>query len=300
MKVLHILLLTAGLIASGIMLSGVSAQNSAQANVSTNSNLSKNSNCAQSAGNSRVAPVMNTNTGIMECPKPRVVSDYPEINYGDEPKMLKVISIEKNVTFKQNGRVQAQIIEEVGRPFTIRFIRDDETIAQFVMRHSGSGYIREYFHSPIDPKASLRLIEIEGAPSPLVHLVMVQPGGSDYGFWSALFGEINGKIQLLTPQTTSFSWEGGIQIGNLGPGNGAGLAVWNSIWDDGESHYGEHVYVVDIYNFNKKLGRFVKTKQLRTKMKHETPTKALESLGLSFYRDAVRDFPEFLEYRENF
>jgi hypothetical protein len=290
MKVFQILLLTAGLVMSGIILVGVSAQ------YGTNSNLASNTN----RGNAGFASSANANAGNVSRTTANPINDYPELNYGDEPKLLKVVSMQKNVTFKKSGRVQVQIIEEVGRPFTIRFIRDDEQIAQFVMKRQYGGYIREYFESAVDPKASLRLIEIEGLPGPLVHLVIVQPGGSDYGFWSALFGEINGKISLLTPQATSFSWEGGIQIGNLGPGNGVGLAVWNSIWGDGESHYGDHIYVVDIYNFNKKLGRFVKMKQLRTKKKHETPAMALESLGLSSYRDAVRDFPEFLEYRENF
>ena len=296
MKVLQILLLTIGLIISANILSRVSAQNS-NANTASNrySNNTANGFSGNYAGNKS-----NTNNYIG--------NSSPNSEEEDTPKILKLISQEQTVKFPKSGELQVQIIEEVNQPFTLRFVRDeqpgfvqdDEIAAQFVMRSPSGGYIREYWNSAVDPKVKFRVIEIEGVPSPVIHLVIVQPGGTDYGFWSALFAEINGKIKLLTPNTTRFSWEGGVQIGDLGKGNGTGVAVWNSIWGDGESHYGEHIYQVDFYNFNKKLGKFVKTKTVKTKQKQENPTKALESLGLGFYKDAVRDFPEFLEYRENF
>jgi hypothetical protein len=282
MKVLQILLLTTGLLVLGSILSITSAQNSSNSN--TGSNLFK------SKTNS------NTNTAV-----PTKTGGKDEESNEDYPIVLKQISMVRKVTFPKNGTVNVQIIEEIGQPFTIRFVNKyDETVASFVMRKRGGGYIREYWESAIDPKASLKVIDVEGFPSPLVHLAMVQPGGSDYGFWSALFGEVGGKIKLLTPPTTSFSWEGGIHLGELGKGNGVGIGLWNSIWGDGESHYGDHYYQVEFFNFNQKLGKFVKTKTIKTKTKQESPAKALESLGLSFFHDRFRDFPEFLEYREKF
>ncbi len=294
MRVLQILFLTIGLVIFGNILGRVSAQNSSNSNTNSNrysANLDANGLPVRNISNT--ATKANTVS-------PSSNDDEYEYNFGEFPTILKIVSMERTVEFPKNGALQVQIIEEVGKPFTIRFNREDETIAQFVMRNPNGGYVREYFHSAIDPKVRFQIIKTEGIPSPLIHLMMVQPGGSDYGFWSVLFGEVNGKIKQLTPPTTQFSWEGGVQIGNLGKGNGTGIAVWNSIWGDGESHYAEHLYEVEIYNFNKKLGKFVKTKTHKTKQKHETPAQALESLGLSFYKDAARDFPEFLEYRENF
>ncbi len=298
MKVLQILVLTVGLILLANILGKVSAQNS-NANTASNrySNNTTNRHSGNYSGNyiGNLPPV----TGVFPLANTNPSSHSEE---EDTPIILKQITQVKMVDFPHNGEVKVEIIQEVNRPFTIRFTDSgtEKTIGNFLMQNPNGGYVSEYFDSPIDPLARFKVIEIEGVPSPVIHLAMVQPGGSDHGFWSALFGEVNGKIKLLTPITTRFSWEGGVQIGNLGKGNGTGIAVWNSIWDDGESHYGAHIYQVDFYNFNKKLGKFVKTKQIKTKQKQEGPAKALESLGLGFYKDAFRDFLGFLEYRENF
>lgn len=288
MRVIQILILTVGLLIFGNILGNVSGQNNSNSNSASNrygANMDANGLPIRTVSNS------NSNT-ISESAKE---SEY-DYNFGEVPKMLKIISTERDITFSKNGDLKVQVIEEVGKHFVIRFVREDEEIvAQFIMNQLD--FKRLYFHSPVDPKIRLKVIEVEGFSSPLVHAVIVQPGGSDYSFWSVLFGEVNGKIKLLTPPTTTFSWEGGIQIGDLGKGNGVGLAVWNSIWDSDEGHYGAHRYMIEFYKFNKKIGKFVKTKKTVTKNKHETPAKALDSLDLGFYKDAVRDFPELLEYR---
>ncbi|HRH41275.1 MAG TPA: hypothetical protein PKY82_06480 [Pyrinomonadaceae bacterium] len=305
MRVFQIIILTIGLVVFGNILGRVSAQNNSNSKSNSNSNSNYSVNRYSNAVSNRNLDA----NGLPISNKPTVsnsnISSNPEIdlddyNFGEVPTILKMISYERTIEFPKNGKLQVQIIEEVNKPFTLRFTRDDETVSQFVLRNGGDEPRREYFHSAVDPKIRFRVVEIEGLPKPLIHLVIVTPGGSDYGFWSLLFGEINGKIKLITPPTMQFSWEGGIRFGNLGRGNGTGIAVWNSIWGDGEIHHGEHFYEVEIYNFNQKLGKFVKTKQLKTKQKYETPAQALESLGLGFYHDAVRDFPEFLQYRENF
>jgi hypothetical protein len=293
MKRYHLLTLLIGFLVLGSIWSKTLIKTSAQN--SSNSNTTANRYYSNSSSNSSNAAF---NTLPVRKPTPQVRNNDEDEGY---PKVLKQISMSKKVIFPKNGILSVQTVQEVGQPFTVRFTDSNEkSMANFVMRSPGSGYISEYLDSAVDPKISVKVIKVEGFSSPLVHVVIVQPGGTDYGFWSALFGEVSGKIKLLTPPTTQFSWEGGVQIGNLGKGNGVGVAVWNSIWGDGESHYGDHIYQVEIYNFNQKLGKFVKTKELKTKQKYETPAKAMESLGLSFYKDAVRDFPEFLQYRENF
>lgn len=291
MRVLQILLLTIGLVLGGTILSRVSAQNTSNSNTAAN-RYSANYGVNDFASNSYSSG--NTANVSANAKQSLVEEDYPIV--------LKQISMQRVISFPQNGSLIVQVVEEIGKPFSLKFVSEEteKVVANLVLKDPYNIYIREYFYSAVDPKVRFRMIEMEGLPSPLIHLVMVKPGGSDYGFWSILIGEINGKIQVLTPQTIRFSWEGGVQIGELGKGNGTGVAIWNSIWGDGEAHYAEHHYQVEFYNFNKKNGKFVKTKKVVTKQKHETPAKALESLGLGFYKDAVRDFPEFLEYRENF
>lgn len=298
MKVLQILFLTTGLIVGGFFLSRISSVRvSAQSNSNTNSGNRQVSNAY--FGNQNANIPVNQTPITNDYSKVKAEGDF-DFNFGEVPQFLKIISTEKTVKFPHNGEVKAQVIEEVKKPFAIRFVKgyDEDLHARFVMNQHAIR--REYFHSAVDPKIRLKVINIAGISSPLIHLVIVQPGGSDYFFWSALFGEVNGKIKLLTPSTTTFSWEGGVQIGDLGKGNGTGVAVWNPIWGDGEAHHGEHIYEVEFYNFNKKLGKFTKTKKVKTQKKYDNPTEALESLQLGFYKDAVRDFPEFLEYRENY
>lgn len=302
MKVLQILLLTIGLIFGGILLSRVSTKVSAQNTNSNNSNYAVNrySNTATNRSSNSVNIQPMSNVAAANAASSNTYNEEYDFNFGEVPTFLKIISTERNITFPKNGEVTAQVIEEIGKPFIVRFVKgyDEDLVAQFVMNQNAVR--REYFHSAVDPKIRLKVINIAGIPSPLIHMVIAQPGGSDYFFWSALFGEVNGKIKLLTPATTAFSWEGGVQIGDLGKGNGTGVAVWDKIWGDNEAHHGEHIYEVDFYNFNKKLGKFVKTKNIKTQKKYDNPTEALESLKLGFYKDAVRDFPEFLEYRENY
>lgn len=291
MRVLQILLLTIGLVLGGTILTRVSAQNSSNTNTAANrySNSAVNNYSANWAANDYPKP----KTG-------RVVRDEDyEVNT-DEPTTLKQIAKVRTYKFPVNGLVRVEIIEEIDQPIIARFVqaKTDKLLGNFVLDNKQGDYRKVYFNSPVEPFASLNFINVEGLPSPLIHLVMTRPGGSDHAFWSLLFGEIGGKIQLLTPPTTTNNIQGGIHIGQLGNGNGIGLAVWNFVWDDKEAHYDSHKYLVEFFTFNKKLGKFIKSKEVFSKRKYDHYSKALEELGLSSFQDALKKFPELKEYRE--
>ncbi|MEK7725042.1 MAG: hypothetical protein AAB336_11865, partial [Acidobacteriota bacterium] len=139
MRVIQILLLTIGLVVFGNVLSRVSAQNNSNPKVNSNTttnrypaNYASNANLASS----NVALVTNSNAALSASD-----DDEYEYNFGEIPTILKIISMQRTVEFPKNGALEVQIIEEVGKPFTLRFARQGEMLAQFVMRHHGSGFI---------------------------------------------------------------------------------------------------------------------------------------------------------------
>lgn len=295
MRVFQILLLTVGLIFGGILLSRVSVRVSAQNNSNVNVSANRYSN---TAGNS-----YSGNWATNNYPKNNVKRISKDEDYDlntDEPTVLKRIAKVRTYKFPINGQVRVQVIEEIDQPIMLKFIqaRTEKSLGNFVLQNKGGDYRKTDFNSLIEPFVTLRLINIEGIPSPLIHLVLTRPGGSDHSFWSMLFGEINGKIRLLTPPTTSNAIQGGIHIGQLGKGNGVGLAVWNFVWDNNEAHYDSHRYWVEFFPYNKKLGKFVKSKEVFSKKKYDHYSKALEELGLSSFENALKSFPELKDYRE--
>lgn len=207
---------------------------------------------------------------------------------------------EEVVKFPKNGNVRVEIVERIDNPTVINIWKNKTKIklASFTLRNKDR-YIPFQFESFVNPVTKIRVLEkIEGLPAPLIQVVSINPGGSDHGFWTNLIGEVNGKIKLLTPQKIENSIQGGVYFGDLGKGNGVGLALFNYIWADDEAHYQEHRYQVDLYKFNKTTGNFVKTKSLVSKNKHKNEFGALKELGFAHFENRLNDFPGIGDFRE--
>lgn len=207
---------------------------------------------------------------------------------------------EELVKFPQNGNVKVEIVERIDKPTVINFWKDKTKVklATFTLRN-GDRYIPFQFESAVNPLTKIRVLEkIEGLPVPLIQVVSINPGGSDHGFWTNLIGEVNGKIKILTKQKIENSIQGGVYFGDLGKGNGVGLALFNYIWGKDEAHYQEHRYRVDLYKFNQVTGMFVKTKSFVSKHKHESEFAALKELGFAHFTNRLNDFPNIEDYRE--
>lgn len=210
------------------------------------------------------------------------------------------ISQTEVVSFPKNGKVKIQIKETINKPTVINVWKNGtrKKLAAFSLRN-GDSYIPFDFNSAVNPITKLRVLEnIEGLPKPLVQVLAIQPGGSDHSFWTILIGEVNGKIQILTPNTTENSIQGGVHFGSLGEGNGVGMAVFNFVWDDTEAHYDSHKYKVDLYKFNSETGKFVMSKSFTSKNKYEDEFGALKELGFDSFENRLNDFPGIGDYRE--
>lgn len=205
------------------------------------------------------------------------------------------------VNFPKNGAVRVSAVETIGRHLVITFAnpKTKRPMASFQIRtKSVDSYVPEDFRSLISAFLRFRVVNIKGLPSPLIHAVGVNPGGSDHGFLSVLLGEVNGKFKILTPEGLETAIQGGVHIGSLGEGRGEGIAGWCFIWDDREAHYDSHRYEVEFYTFDKKTGLFKKSLKLQSREKYDQDRKALGELKLSFFENFLDAIPKVREYRE--
>jgi hypothetical protein len=85
---------------------------------------------------------------------------------------------------------------------------------------------------------------------------------------------------------------GGVFIGNLGPGNGWGVATWDFVWDS--CHACAHHREVRLYAWSSERKRFASlpTNVLVSAQAYEDSTPALAELGLS-YSNLLATIPEF-------
>lgn len=203
------------------------------------------------------------------------------------------------VSFPTLGEVRARAVENFGEPVRLEFVKleREEVLAAFDAPHSDSdprGFSPASGDSPESPFLRFKVLRVGGLPQPLILSVAVTPGGSDCGFYATVIGEQHGSLRVLTPEPLDTSILGGIHVGDLGGGRGAGAAVWHFIWDDGEGHYSEHRYEVKLYPFDSRRGRFVEGATLRTRGKHARREDALGELGLK-YTNLLQDMPDVSE-----
>jgi len=101
------------------------------------------------------------------------------------------------------------------------------------------------------PSLRFRLVRSSGFSSPMIMSVGLYRGGSDNAFFLTVFGEVGGKILRLNDKPLFANIQGGYYLGYLNKKFGYGLAVWNFIWGGGinESHYSEHKYEIEIYQW---------------------------------------------------
>lgn len=203
------------------------------------------------------------------------------------------------VNLEVNGPVKVDVVETIGKPMQVLFtgVKTKKTLASFTLKN-GDKYIPFQFESAVNPITRFRVMEnIEGLPVPLIQAVSVHPGGSDHSFWTILFAEIDGKIKMLTPKTTENSIQGGVYIGAIGAGKGIGMAVYTFLWEDGEAHYADHRYKVDVYDFDDARGIFVLGRSLATNNKHKNKSEALKELGFGGFTNHLNDFPAIKDFR---
>jgi hypothetical protein len=232
-----------------------------------------------------------------------------------------IVSQEKVINFPKLGEVVARVIEA------------DRKDPKLVFTHPATGKELLVFHpwndGPNDsllsessrPILRFRIHTVAELPSPLIQTVTIEHGGSDTGFTNGLIGCVDGKLKVLTQRLSELpdrvaDWpeknelqsketnplfcneQGGVFIGKLGKGLGAGIAIWQFIWED-NIHYAPHRYDIRLCTFDAQDNQFKVAAVMQTKKKHATGKSALAELGFLHYKNMLNDFPEIEGHRDN-
>jgi len=178
---------------------------------------------------------------------------------------------------------------------------DDEHFEAVAIAHKGDGplgfsYSRAVVYTPQcgvafqqdfpeAPRSLFSRISLGGKD--MLLLTAFYPGGSGCGYRHLIlkYGDDypGGSVLPLAPMDLGHSNMGGFFAGDLGGGQGSGVAVWTPIWDDGESHYAAHRYQVITYRWtdDRLTGPTVTTSDAKVEA---APDAAAKALGLP-YRD---------------
>lgn len=200
------------------------------------------------------------------------------------------------VDFPKAGLLHVRAVENYGEPMRVEVldVEKDALLYSFPAPTEEPPDADAKYGNPF---LRFRVLRVEGLPQPLIFVVAVMPGVSGHGFSAMLIGEVGGRLKVLTPETLDTNNQGGIHVGDLGGGRGAGVAVWWPVWDTGcEGHYSAHRFEVSYHPLDSRTKRFRKGKTLRSKRKYGGHGEgALKELGLGF-TDLLQDIPDVSEY----
>jgi len=126
--------------------------------------------------------------------------------------------------------------------------------------------------------------------------VAVCPGMTGNSFWATAIGEIDGKLDVLTPGEIYATNQGGFYIGYLNKELGCGLIAWDFIWGQGEFHYASHHYRYDIYKLEAR--QFVREHRYHSKRKYDgSGAEGLQEIGIHVRddRESMSKVKDYLE-----
>lgn len=169
------------------------------------------------------------------------------------------------VTFPISGRVVIEARENAH--FYPEMVFRSKKSGKVLLRSS----IRDELLMPNGgPQPQVRYRSFEDTShGPMIMAIAIAHGGSDNGYYLAMYSEINGRIARLNRNPIAAPIQGGYYYGRLDRKYGRGLAVWSFIWDkDGrkphEAHYDNHYYENEIYVLNgSRLMRILKRNSRR-------------------------------------
>lgn len=207
----------------------------------------------------------------------------------------QIVTQRATTDFQGVGQVRVEAIEPVGK---LPKLRIWEIQPGRLLFSTSVGTLNPHFYvipaekSATNPRLRFRVIEGMFPHSPLILAVAMSPGGSDCKYEGIVIGTVKGKLSLMTPKPVETLAEGGIYLGDLGNGQGYGLAVWNFIWGPNESHLDPHRYKVALYRYDRTHSRFVQLRTVESKERHSSDEEALSELSLP-YGNLLSNFPDF-------
>jgi hypothetical protein len=204
------------------------------------------------------------------------------------------------VRFPHRGAIKVESVEEVGQFPKIIFsdIKNRAVLFRSAITDS-DGWLKPTMDEFTQPFLRFREVRSADFPSPLIMAVAVRPGGSDNGFYLAVFGEINGMITRLTEKPIDTAIQGGYYLGFLNRKLGYGLVSWCFDWDfdASERHYDEHHYSMTVYSLRR--GKFRKKLSYFSKRRYDPDhsSKPLRELGITAndQRRTIAGVAEFLD-----
>lgn len=204
------------------------------------------------------------------------------------------------VEFPGVGKTTVRMIERDKEAPTLEIVPQGRkrTPARFVMGRGDDFFIIEDMNSLLRCQARFKILNVKGFPDPLIVALAVTPGGSGHGFEMELVGLVGGRFQRLSANRLQVSNLGGFHVGDLGEGQ-VGVAVWDFIWADGESHYEPHRFTFSLYGVNSRSNRLVLLRKQKSAKKYgDRGQGAAQELRIPV-RNLLDEIPEFKDFLEN-
>ncbi len=198
--------------------------------------------------------------------------------------------ISATVTFPKSGPVSIEgIVKQGAHP---RLVFHSQQTGQLLLdaQVGKSEYWKEFVdkYQPNDLNMSIRFLVLHriGLPDPLILALVREQGGSDCGYNSALFGEVDGRLSELTPSLPDHWFRGQTLLSSGTSGGPITLTVTSERYQAKDVHYtGPSLIAVYVYTYDSSQGKFVEAR--RTEVKSDD----LHSTG----EDLIGLFGEFAQ-----
>jgi hypothetical protein len=137
------------------------------------------------------------------------------------------------------------------------------------------------FEQEFEGTTEVKLTTLSLDNTPFLIASTLSPGGSGCGI-SHLLLSYDGSPVPLAPSNLGHDNMGGLYVGDLGPGKGQGLILFEALWEGG-SHYDPHPYRVWTYRWESQ--HFAGPAVVRTKPMTPDPKQVAKTLGFTISND---------------
>lgn len=191
------------------------------------------------------------------------------------------ITQETSVEFPKLGQVRVRVVEARGsRRLVFKSSRSGETIKLWPRLGKRVQAPTASLVAKRNEVLYFKIGRLKDFPSALIFLTKAYRGADHCGYATNVIGEVGGRLRLLTDRPFKNDDMGGMLAGDLGVEIGEGVAVWDFIWGGDESHFDVHRYQFDLYKYDARQSRFVKTKVLSSTQKYKQGAEAAKELQL--------------------
>ncbi len=177
---------------------------------------------------------------------------------GDSPKVLN----SAKVNFPVEGRVAIEAIVKQGEHPHILFrsASDGKLLLNAIVGKTNDWKEFTNANEPnyIHEKLGLIVLHRPGLPEPLIVALAMDAGASDCRYNTALFGEVRGQLQELTPDLPDHLFRGGVELARNSASGESKLIVRSERYSTKDAHInGPSHMAVFTYKYDPVQGKFV-------------------------------------------